>query len=119
MMSSTEEFFCEQDQSKLEKQLSSTFYVAGSMTPTMADRKELEHTKKVKDPERAVKMRKKAFGTDSVGNPSMKADPKHVVKRGKTLGGQQKEIDRGEFIKAAAKDPGMVQVAQNALKKAK
>ena len=89
------------------------------MAPTMEDRKEAEHTKKVKDPDRAIRMRKKAFGKESVGDPSMKTDPKHVIKRGRTIGGQQKEVDKGEFIKAAAKDPGMVQIAQNVLKKQK
>lgn len=39
--------------------------------------------------------------------------------RGKALGGQHFEVDRQEFIKAAAKDPVMVKVAQDAVKKSK
>lgn len=121
-MSSTEEFFCAKHRKKkikLEKQITASFYISSGMKPTLEDRKEMEHTKKVKDPERAVRMRKKAFGHDAVGDPKMSSDPRHIVKRGRTIGGQQKEIDRGEFIKAAAQDPGMVKVAQESLKKAK
>jgi len=103
----------------MERQLSSTFSIIGSITPSLADRKEMEHVKKVKDPERAVRMRKRAFGKESVGDPSMKSDPKHVIKRGKTLGGQQKEVDRGEFIKAAAKDPATVDMCKKIVDKQK
>lgn len=120
-MSSTEKFYCENHKTKvqLEKQFSSTFYVSSGFGPTSEDRKEREHIKKVKDPDRAVKNRKKAFGKEAVGDPSMKTDPKHVIKRGRALGGQQKEIDRTEFIKAASKDDGIVAAAQNALQKGK
>ena len=86
---------------------------------TRADRKEADHMKKVKDMERAVRMRKKAFGHDAVGDPVDKPDPRHIVKKGRTLGGQQMEVDKTEFVKAAAKDPGMVKVAADALAKAK
>lgn len=81
--------------------------------------KESEHKKKVKDKERAVRMRKKAFGHDAVGDPVDKPDPRHIVKRGRTLGGQETEIDKGEFIKAAAKDNLMVEKALKAVKKSK
>jgi len=101
----------------LHKKLSSTFYVTTGMQPTMADRKEEEHKKKVKDPERAVRMRKKAFGKDSVGDPSMQVDPKHIIKKGKTIGGQQMEVDKKDFIKAAAKDPLIVKQASEIVKK--
>lgn len=104
----------------LVKQISSTFYVATNYHagPTMEDRKEEEHRKKVKDLERAVRNRKKHFGHDAVGDPVDKPDPKHIVKKGRTLGGQELEIDKKEFIKAAAKDPATVKKAQEALKKA-
>ena len=85
----------------------------------VADHKESEHKKKVHDRERSVRMRKKAFGSDAVGDPVDRPDPRHILKRGKTLGGQQKEVDKTEFIKAAAKDPLMVKKAQDALKKSK
>ena len=116
-MSCEDNFTCSKCKSKLEKQLSSTFYVAMGMKPTMSDRKEEEHRKKVKDPERARRRRIKVFGHDAVGDPVDKPDPRHIVKRGKTIGGQQMEVDRGEFIKAAAKDPAMVRVAQESIKK--
>jgi len=87
------------------------------LKPTREDYKESEHTKKVKDFDRAVKKRKKLFGRDAVGDPPGKADPRHIIKRGRTLGGQQKEVDKGEFIKAASRDSHMVEVAKRAIKK--
>lgn len=84
---------------------------------TREDRKEADHRKKVKDFERAVRMRKKAFGRDAVGDPVDKPDPRHIVKRGRTLGGREVEVDKTEFIKAAAKDPLMVDKAKQVLKK--
>lgn len=36
--------------------------------------------------------------------------------QGRALGGQHFEVDKKEFIQAAAKDPGMVKIAQDALK---
>ncbi len=85
----------------------------------VADHKESEHKKKVHDRERSVKMRKKAFGSDSVGDSVDRPDPRHIVRRGKTLGGQQKEVDKSEFIKAAAKDPLIVEQCEKALKNQK
>ena len=96
-MSSTETYNCDICNTILEKQISSTFYFAGSIAGTLQDKKESEHTKKVKDPERAIRMRKRAFGHDAVGDPSMQTDPKHIVKRGRTLGGQQTEVDKKEL----------------------
>lgn len=118
-MSCEDEFFCKKCKTKLVKQLSSTFIIGASMKPTMADRKETEHRKKVKDFDRAVRMRKKAFGRDAVGDPVEKPDPRHVIRKGRTLGGQQVEVDKKEFIKAAARDPAMVKIAQESLKKNK
>lgn len=104
----------------MKRGVSADFYVAQQYKAkgTIEDHKENEHKKKVKDPERAIKLRKKAFGHDEVGNPSMQSDPKHIVKRGRVLDGQTQEIDKKEFIKAAAKDPVMVHKAQQALKQA-
>ena len=93
--------------------------MTGGFKPTRADFHESEHHKKVTDKERAVRMRKREFGHDAVGDPVDKADPMHIVKRGRTLGGQEKEVDKKEFIQAAAKDPMMVKVAQDAVKKSK
>lgn len=92
-------------------------YVVISKTNTMANRKESEHKKKVKDLERAVKNRKKHFGGEAVGTPVDKPDKKHIIKKGRTIGGQQTEVNKADFIKAAAKDNYAVKVAQEALKK--
>ncbi len=107
---------CPECKKNMTKQIGMGYLIVSGIKPTLADHKESEHKKKVKDPERAVRMRKKAFGHESVGNPSMQTDPKHLIK-GRTLGGQEKEVDKKEFIQAAAKDPAMVKTAQEALKK--
>ncbi len=97
---------CSNCKTRMERQISSGSYVITSgIKGSLEDHKESEHTKKVKDPERAVKSRTREFGHDAVGDPSMRTNPRHVVRRGRTLGGQQKELDRDEFIRAAAKDP--------------
>jgi len=107
---------CQECLTKMERTISCGYVISG-LKGSLKDHKEAEHTKKVKDPERAVRSRKKAFGRDAVGDPSMTTDPRHVVKRGRTLGGQQKEVDKAEFIKAAARDPIIVQKAIDSLKK--
>ncbi len=109
---------CSNCKTRMERQISSGSYViASGIKGSLEDYKESEHTKKVKDPERAVKSRTREFGHDAVGDPSMQSDPRHVVRRGRTLGGQQKEVDRNEFIRAAAKDPVMVQKEVDSLQK--
>ena len=111
---------CSECDTKMGRMITGGAYVIhGGIQDSLEDRREKEHTKKVKDPERAVKMRKKEFGHDAVGDPRMETDPRHIVKRGRTLGGQQKEVDRDEFIRAAARDDYTVQTAQEALRKAK
>ncbi len=101
------------------KKISASFYVSQSYHPggTFEDHRESEHRKKVKDPDRAVRMRKQAFGHDEVGDPKMESDPRHIVRRGRALGGQQTEVNKQEFIKAAARDPAMVKLAQDAIQK--
>lgn len=109
---------CSNCNTKMERQISlGSYVITTGIKGSLEDHKKSEHTKKVKDPERAVRARKKAFGIDAVGDPGMTSDPRHVIRRGRTLGGQQKDIDKGEFIKAAAKDHVMVQKALDALKK--
>ncbi len=51
--------------------------------------------------------------------PKQRTHPGVGSGKGKALGGQHFEVDKKEFIRAAAKDPGMVKVAQDAIKKAK
>lgn len=91
--------------------------IFGGLTPGMSDRKHSDHTKKVKDLDRAVRSRKKHFGSDSVGNPVDKADPKHVIKKGRTIGGRQMEVDKNELVKALSKDPRAVAQAQESIRK--
>lgn len=110
---------CSNCETRMERQISLGSYVITSgINGSLEDHRESEHTKKVKDPERAVKSRTKEFGHDAVGDPGMRSDPRHVVKRGRTLGGQQKDVDKNEFIKAAAKDDHMVNEAVKAVNKA-
>ena len=118
-MSDETERQCSECQSTMNKQIGYGYFIAGGIKPTLASHRESERTKKVKDPERAVKSRKREFGHDAVGDPGMQTDPRHVVKRGRTLGGQQKEVDKREFIKAAARDDRMVAECQKALKSRK
>ena len=107
--------FCEKCRYEMVKQVSCGYIASKGFNPTLEDHRESENTAKVKDHERAVKMRKRAFGHDAVGDPVDSSDPIHIVKRGKTIGGQEKTIDKGEFVRAASKDPYMVQIAKNAL----
>jgi len=115
-MTCEDKYQCPECETVLEKQLSTGFYVAGGMKPTLDDLREENHHKKVKDWDRAVKMRKKAFGVDSLGNPEGKSDPRHIIKKGRVLDGQQKEIDRQDFIKAAAKSDYLVEQSLKVLK---
>ncbi len=118
-MNDDSEYLCSGCDSVMEKLLSANFEIAIGLKGTLADGREKDHTKKVKDPERAFRMRKKLLGSSEVGNPVSASDPKHIIKRGRTLGGQQKEVDKKEFIKAAARDKMMVNAAKTALQKRK
>ena len=112
------EYDCSNCGELMKRQISMGSYVITSgINGSIEDYHENEHSKKVKDPERAVQSRKRAFGHDAVGDPTMTTDPRHIVKRGRTLGGQQMDIDRDEFIKAAAKDDYVVDQAIKAVKK--
>ena len=116
MMSDDSKRKCSKCRCVMEKQIGCGYLALKGFKPSLADHKESEHTKKVKDKDRAHRSRKKAFGQDSVGNSVDVPDPKHLI-RGRTLGGQQKDVDRQEFIKAASKDNYVVEQCQKALKK--
>lgn len=104
----------------MQKMISGSFsIIGGGLRPTISEHKELEHTKKVKDLDRAVRKRKSLFGSDAVGTPVDKPNPKHIVKKGRVLGGQEKEVDKKEFIKALAKDDLAVAKATEIVKKSK
>lgn len=94
------------------------FYIASNIKPTLADLKENSYKDKIHDKDRARRSRIKACGSDSVGVPPDSNAKQHIFKKGRTLGGSQKELDKKEFIKAASKDPKIVAECQKALKKA-
>jgi len=116
-MQETPKITCPECGQAMIKLITADFTVKMGHFRSRKERAEEEHNKKVKDPERAVRARKKMFGRDSVGDPSMKTDPKHIIRRGKAVGGQQVEVDKNAFVKAAAKDPLLVRKAQDALQK--
>jgi len=110
---------CEKCKSQMIKQVSCGYLSSKGFKPTLEDNKETEHVKKVKDLERAVKMRKKAFGHDAVGDPVDKPDPKHIVKRGKVLQGSEKEVSKNDFIKAVSQDNYTVEKCRQILENQK
>lgn len=105
--------------SEMNKQITCGYISSKGFNSTLEDHRESEHTAKVKDHERAVKMRKRAFGHDAVGDPVDNPDPIHVVKRGKTIGGQEKTVDKDAFIKAMSKDRYVVETCKKILENQK
>ncbi len=110
---------CPECDTVMSKQIGMGYLATHSFKPSLADLRETDHTKKVKDKERAITMRKRAFGHDAVGDPVDQPDRSHIIKKGRTIGGQQMEVDKKDFIKAAAKDPAMVKIAQDVVKQEK
>lgn len=110
---------CPECHTNMTKQIGIGYLVTSGFKPSLEDLREANHSMMVKDKERAIRMRKKAFGRDSVGDPVDSPDPKHIVRRGRTLGGRQMEIDKQEFVKAAAKDPYIVKQCQDIVNKQK
>ncbi len=66
-----------------------------------ADQKEEDYVKKVKDPERAMRHRKDVFGTEGVS--ITKSEHFHKDKKIKAKG--KSDVDKVDFIKAAARNP--------------
>ena len=110
---------CSECGKTMEKLIGMGYFASKGFKPTREDYKQSEHTKKVKDFERAVRMRKKMFGKDSVGDPNDTPDPKHIIKRGRTKGGGNIEVDKKAFIHECANNPMMLDTAKQALKKAR
>lgn len=78
------------------------------------EKKAKDHHKKVKDPERARKLRKQKFGTEGISitkSPHYKKD-KRIKAKGNS------EVDKKTFIQQAARNPNAVAAAQNALQRA-
>lgn len=102
------------------RQISASFHVASKgFKPTRAELKAISHRDKVKDFDRAVRSRKRAFGRDSVGDPKDTPDPRHQIKtmkQGRVLGGSEKEVDKTELTKALARDSAAVELARRAFK---
>ena len=63
----------------MTKQIGIGILASKGFKPTLADLNESEHNKKVSDRERAIQMRKKAFGHDAVGDPVDQANPPSSV----------------------------------------
>jgi predicted nucleic acid-binding Zn ribbon protein len=77
------------------------------------ERKEKDHGKRVKCPDRARKRRKEAFGTEGISitkSPYYKKD-----KRVKAQGNN--DVDKKQFIKHAAQNPNALSAAKKALRK--
>lgn len=78
------------------------------------EKKEEDHKKRVKCPERARRSRKAKFGTEGIS--ITKSPHYHKEKKIKAKGGQ--DIDKKQFIQHAARNPNALKAAQDALKRA-
>ncbi|KKM97172.1 hypothetical protein LCGC14_1170760 [marine sediment metagenome] len=108
---------CSECEHIMNKQIACPHIASKGFKPLLSDRKESEHTKKVKDKERAIKKRKKLFGEEA-GNPVDVPNPKHLIK-GRVIGGQESEVNKQDLTKALAKDNYAVEIAKEVLKKKK
>ena len=61
MMSDDIQRKCPECAFSMKKQIGCGYLATKGFKPTIADRKQSEHTKKVKDKDRAIKNRKKSF----------------------------------------------------------
>ena len=115
---SEETYCCEKCGNEMQKKISCDFYVAGcSLKPTLADMKEDNYKKKIYDKDRARRSRKRAFGSSEVENVRDTAADRHVFKKGRVLAGENKTVDRQDFIKSAAKSDFVVNKCLDVLKK--
>lgn len=110
-------FKCKKCKKKLRREIGVGAFVTTNMNGTLEDMRERNHTSKVKDLDRAVKKRKRILGSTEVGNPVDKPDPKHIIRRGKHIAGQEQEIDKQELTKALAKDNFAVDIARRVVEK--
>ena len=78
-----------------------------------AEQKEQDHGKRVKDPERAQRNRKSILGSDAV---SITKSP-HYYKDKKVKVKGNAEMDKGDFIKSAARNPRAMQAALKVTKR--
>lgn len=107
--------FVADDGVKCPRIMSTSFsLIIGEAKPDRYERKEMDHGKKVKDPERARRMRKNKFGTEGIS--ITKSPHYHKQKRVKAQG-TTNDIDKKDFIKSAARNPNAIAAAENVLKK--
>ena len=114
-MSDTSDKLCTNCNTKMNKLVSVAYLASKGFKPTLEDLREVDHTKKVKDKERARTKRRKLFGSTDTGDQVEKPADCHVIKRGKTITGQQIEVDKNSLIQALAKDDYSVQKAAEVL----
>jgi predicted nucleic acid-binding Zn ribbon protein len=96
-----------------EKVISAPAIRIGDAQPDRYERKEKAHMEKVKDPDRARRLRKQKFGTEGISitkSPYYKKD-----KRVKAQGNN--DVDKKTFIKHAAQNPNALAAAKKALRK--
>lgn len=113
---SEDKYFCEKCKTELYRVPVMPFYVINK-DGGYQDYKDGERKKLVYDKDRALKKRKRAFGSEAVGTPVDTPAKEHVFRKGRTLGGSQKEVNKAEFIRAVSKDNYAVEQAYKALKK--
>lgn len=99
-----------------EKQFTTPMIQICPDRPDRYERAESSHREKVKDPERARRMRKKKFGTEGIS--ITKSPYYHKEKRVKAQGTSQ-EVDKKSFIQNAARNPNAMKAAINVLNKKK
>jgi len=104
MMSDEENRPCPECNTNMSKQIGLGYAIikGGNSSPSQLERDIKNREERAKD------LKNKTVQRSHAGKGSG---------QGRALGGQHFEVDKKEFIQAAAKDPGMVKVAQDALKK--
>ncbi len=78
------------------------------------DKKDKDHKKRVRCPERARKDRIKRFGSEGI---SITKSP-HYKKEKKIKAQGNGDVDKKQFIQSAARNPNALKAAQDALKRA-
>lgn len=99
-----------------KRQISVPQVKIGEDKPDRYERAEKSHMSKVKDPDRARRLRKKKFGTEGIS--ITKSPFYHKEKRVKAQGTSQ-EVDKKEFVKAAAQNPNAMKAAVDIVNKKK
>lgn len=105
---------CEVCGKSRKRQIGTGMVIIKPDKPDRYERSEAAHKERVKDPERARRMRKKKFGTEGIS--ITKSPYYHKEKRVKAQGTSQ-EVDKKEFIKSAARNPNAMKAAVDVLNK--